>query len=104
MAGFSIFGALSSILENIFKTGKESASKRSIQKMRPAQLLKAHRDNFMIAYNEIVGITLTRTPQLSTNITILTGEDKFEFSSGRQYDIIHGLFKDRLIDKVTVRP
>ncbi len=102
MAGFSIFGAISSALEDLFKTGRETAVRRSVRKMSPAQILKAHPDNFAINYGEVVQVTLVRTPRLSTNITILTGDEKLELSTNAKFDTVRGLFTDQLGDRTTV--
>ena len=102
-AGFSILGALGSALVDLLKCGRETAAKRSMKILSPDQLLKAHRDNFTITYPEIVSVTIVHVREAQTTITILTADEKYEFSTPRKFDIVAGLLKGVLVNKVTIR-
>ena len=102
VAGTSIMGRLSGALEDLFKSGGESARRRGIKKLSPGQVLQSHRDNFAINYVEVVGVTVTQTLTVH-GITILTGDDKFEFSTRARFTDIVELFTETLGEKLSVR-
>ncbi len=83
VAGTSILGRLSGALEDLFRSGGESARRRGIRNMSPGQVLRSHRDNFAIKYSEVVGVTVAQTLTVH-GITILTRDDKFEFTKNCQ--------------------
>ena len=100
VAGSGILGTLSSAFEDLFRSGGESAKRRGIEKKSPDEVLRAHRDNFAINYGEVVSVTVVQTSTLN-QIIILTGEDKYEFSTRTRFDNILELFKKTLGDKLT---
>lgn len=101
VTGTNILGGLSSALEGAFKRGKESLRRKDLSELAPDQVLHAHKDNFDINYSEVVSVTVAQTSMLAA-ITILTGNDKFEFSSRTKFENIIQLFKSSLGDKLTV--
>ena len=100
--GTAILGRLSSALEDLFKSGRESMSKRTVKKLLPDQVLRAHKDNFSIDYKEVISVVVAQTLMLS-QVTILTGNDKFILSSRAKFDTIVTLFTQTLQDKLSVR-
>ncbi len=102
VAGSGIFGKLSGAFEDLFRSGNESASRRGIVKMSPGQVLRAHRDNFAILYGEVVSVLVEQTVGLNS-LTILTGDDKFEFLTRTRFDSVVEMVSKTLGDKVTVR-
>jgi hypothetical protein len=99
--GTIILGSLGGALENLFKSGRESITKKDVSGMVPNQVLHSHRDNFDIDYEEVVSVNVIQTLPLH-RILILTGNDKFEFSSRARFEKIVELFKNTLGDKLTV--
>jgi hypothetical protein len=102
VAGGNILGRLSGAFEDLFRGGSESARRRGIEKLAPGQVLRAHRDNFAIGYGEVVSVTLVQTLGLN-QITILTRDDKFEFSTQSRLDGIVEVFGKTLGDRLTVK-
>jgi hypothetical protein len=102
VAGTSILGRLSVALEDLFKSGSESAARRGIKNMSPGQVLHAHKDNFAIGYGEVVSVTMEQTLTLH-KITILTIDDKFEFSTRARFDHVVELLRKTLGDKLIVQ-
>ena len=102
VAGTNILGKLSGALEDLFKSGREYVSRKDVRNLTPDRVLRAHRDNFAIDYKEVVSVTVAQTMTLA-RITILTGSDKFEFSSRARFENIVQQFKDTLGEKLTVR-
>jgi hypothetical protein len=100
--GTAILGKLSSALEDLFKSGKESSSRRASRSMSPGQILASHKDSFTIGYNEVVSVTVAQTPTLP-EITLITTNHKYVFSSRARFDNILKLFKEKLEDKLTIR-
>jgi hypothetical protein len=102
VAGSGILGKLSGAFEDLFRSGNESARRRGIVKMGPGQVLRAHRDNFAIQYSEVVSVIAEQTAGLNS-LTILTGDDKFEFLTRTRFDSVIEMVSKTLGDKVTVR-
>jgi hypothetical protein len=100
--GTAILGKLSSALEDLFKSGQESSSKRASRTMSPGQILASHKDNFAIGYHEVVSVTVAQTSTLP-DITLLTSDYKYVFSSRARFDNIVKLFREKLGDKLTIR-
>jgi len=107
VAGSGILGRLSAAFEDLFRSGGESAKRRGIEKKTPEEVLRAHRDNFAIGYAEVISVTVLQTSTMN-EITILTGEGKYEFSTRIRFDNIVALFEKTLESKLTaerrVRP
>ncbi len=58
--------------------GKRAGSSKA-QAKSPENVLAAHKDNFALSFEELVSVEL-REKSGETNITILTREDKFQFT------------------------
>jgi hypothetical protein len=101
MAGIGIFGRLSGVLENLFKGGRESLSKRNLSSLSPGEILASHPDNFAISYSEVVRVDVHRET-LTTRMTILTNRDKLEFSTGASLDKVENALGKILGSKMTV--
>ena len=96
-----ILGSLGNVLGGLFRGGRRGSSKSQAQYPSPGAALAAHRDNFSIPFSEVVSVALTQT--LSTNdITILSKNDKYHFSSPTRFSEIQQLFTAGLKDKMTV--
>lgn len=100
--GTAILGKLSSALEDIFKSGRESGSKRASRMMSPGQILASHKDNFAIGYDEVVSVTVEQTPTLP-GIILVTTNQKYVLSSRARFDHIVSLFQEKLGDKLIVK-
>lgn len=100
MAGASMLGRLSGVLEDFFKGGRESLGKRGLTSLSPREILASHKDNFAISYAEVVRIDVQREP-LTTRITILTNRDKLELSTGASLDKIKNILGKNLESKIT---
>ena len=102
VAGTSILGRFSGALEDLFKSGGESARRRGIRNMSPDQVLRSHRDNFAINYSEVVSVNVVQTLTVH-GITILTRDDKFEFSTRARFNEVAELFTKTLSEKLSLR-
>lgn len=102
VAGTSILGELSSGLEGLFKRGGESRKKRRTGNMSPSEVLRAHKDNFAIGNFEVVNVMLEKVLPLN-RITILTGDDKYEFLTQTLFDTVVDLFTKTLPGRITAR-
>jgi len=100
VATVSLFGRLSSVIEDLFKRGKESMTQRTDQ-MRPVDILATDKDNFSIGYDEVVTVRLVEAPYL-TLITMVTTQDKLEFSTFLRLDKVSQAFEERLSNKLEV--
>ena len=102
MIGTSLFGRIGEAFEDLFRGGRESFGKKKIAEMSPAQVLRAHKDNFEIKYGEVVSVALQQT-ETQNKITILTEVDKFEFTCPLRFALIVERFKTKLGDRLTVQ-
>ncbi len=59
---------------------RKHGGKGKVDAVSPERVLAAHKDNFALGYEELVSVEL-RESYGATSITILTREDKFQFSS-----------------------
>jgi hypothetical protein len=97
----NLLGKLSGALEDLFKSRKESVGKRRMKSAGVKEILAADKDNFSIRFDEVVNVTITQGVSL-TGLMILTGNDKFEFSTRLPVDRVVELFTPSLAPKVTV--
>jgi len=102
VAGTTILGQLSSGLEGLFKSGEDSRKKKKMEKLGPSQALRTHEDNFAIANDEVVNLTVEKALPLN-KVTILTGDGKYEFLTQTRFDTVVALFSKTLEDKMTTR-
>jgi hypothetical protein len=99
MATASTLGGIGSALEDIFKGGRESISKRHRERLSLDQLLSLDKDNFPLSFDDVVRIELDRSFR-GTWITVLTRDDKFQFSARIDLETVAGLLRRAVGDKV----
>src|SRR5467141_91861 len=95
----NLLGRLSGVLEDLFKSGKESAGKRRMKSAGVKEILAADKDNFSIRFDEVVNVTITQGARL-TGLMILTRSDKFEFSTHVPFATVAELFTPSLGPKL----
>jgi len=100
MATTSLFGQLSGAVEDLLKRGRESASKRG-KGLRPAEILKGDKDNFAFGYDEVVSVQLVKAEYTSL-ITIVTVQEKLEFSTPLGFEKLVEIFSRPLSGKLSV--
>ncbi len=98
----NILGKLSAALEDLLKTSKESVGKRRMRSLGVREILAANKENFFISFDEVVSVTVSQGARL-TGLTILTGRDKFEFSTRIGFDNVVELLRGNLGRKLTVK-
>ncbi len=99
MATASTLGGIGAALEDIFKGGKESISRRHREQLSPSQLLSLDKANFPLSFDDVVRIELDRSFR-GTWITVLTKDDKFQFSATTAPETLLSLFRRAVGDKV----
>lgn len=95
----ALLGHLGRGVEELFKGGSEAVRRKKIEDLTPRRILAAHKDNFAIRYDEVVSIDIFESP-LSTRITLLSKDDKLEFSTGVKADVVTGLLSPNLTGKL----
>ena len=104
--GVTLLGRLGSGFEGLLRGPSESRRKRRTemgsQTMNPDEILRIDKNNFGIAYDEIVQVSLERTPY-SVEIVMLTRDDKFRFSTREDSAKVLTLFQDSLTTRVEVK-
>jgi len=101
LATGQFFGGLSGAFEDLFKSGKESLSKpRGSQS--PKEILASNKDNFAIGLDEIVRVEVEETSHL-VDLTILTKNEKLEFSARLRFDRVVELLGKVVGDKMFSR-
>jgi hypothetical protein len=96
----NVLGKLGGALGDFLKSGKESVDKRRISNLRPREILAANKNNFSIGFDEIIKVTVNQGARL-TGLTILTGNDKFEFTTRLGFDKVVELLGKVLGSKLT---
>ncbi len=99
MATASTLGGIGAALEDIFKGRKESISRRHREQLSPSQLLSLDKANFPLSFDDVVRIELDRSFR-GTWITVLTKDDKFQFSAATAPETLLSLFRRAVGDKV----
>ncbi|TMI43598.1 hypothetical protein E6H19_09330 [Candidatus Bathyarchaeota archaeon] len=101
LATGQLFGGLSGAFEDLFKSGKESLARpRGFQS--PKEILASSKDNFAIGLDEIVRVEVEETSHL-VDLTILTRNEKLEFSARLRFDRVVELLGKIVGDKMFSR-
>jgi len=100
--GSSLLGRLSYGLEDLLKGSKESISKRNLSSLSPREILSSNRDNFAIRYEEVVSCDVSEKG-FFTQIMLVTGQEKLEFSTRLSVDKISELLVGKLSSKLKVK-
>jgi hypothetical protein len=95
----SLLGGLGRAFEELVKGSKESVTRKKFDDLSPARILAAHGDNFAIAYEEIVSVDILETPGL-TGITLISKDNKFEFTARLKVDGVVRLLNQNLNEKL----
>lgn len=101
--GSSFLGRLSGAVEDLFRAGKESGTKKTIRRRDPARILAADKDNFQVDYDDIVRVDIDEISPVAIMITILTKDQKLEFYTRTKYEKILELFENPVRSKVRAR-
>jgi hypothetical protein len=96
-----MFGSLGSLLSGLFGRGTKKSKGEKSRYPRPDRILGSDKDNFSIVFNEVVSADLTRTP-LTCNITILSRDDKFDFTCRSRFELVRSLFQTALGSKLKI--
>lgn len=105
LSAVAFFGDVGSKLEALIRGPGESRRKKKMSaehELSPKELLGIDKNNFSINYDEVVQVNLERTPY-SVDITLLTRDDKYHFSTREQSEKVLKLFQDPLSGRVEVR-
>jgi len=105
LSAVAFFGDVGSKLEALIMGPGESRRKKKMDAEHtpsPDELLRIDRNNFAINYDEVVQVILERTPY-SVDITLLTRDDKYHFTTREQSGKVLKLFQDALSDRVEVK-
>jgi hypothetical protein len=97
----NILGRLGGVLEDLFKSGRESVARKKLNLDDPQEILDAHKDNFAVGNDEIVRVDLDEDPRI-VMITILTKDDKFEFYTRQKIETLEALLEKNFRDKLFV--
>lgn len=97
----SFIGFLANGLEDLVKSGRESAKKKKLKQATPQEILESDKDNFEISYREIISVKVTLR-DVQTLILLLTGKDKLEFHTGASAERIKSVLDKVLRDKLII--
>jgi hypothetical protein len=95
----SLFGGLSSALEDVFRSGRESVSKRGLKTSTPGEILAADKDNFSIGYQDVVSVDVDLAAPFA-GFTIVTKDDKYRFLATGPGDLLLDLLRKVIGEKV----
>lgn len=104
--GVTLLGRLGAGFEGLLRGPSESRRKRKTemgaQGTDPQEILRIDKNNFGIGYDEIVRVSLERTPY-SVEIMVLTRDDKFRFSTREDSAKVLKLFQEPLSTKIEIK-
>ncbi len=78
------------------------AGKAKFEALSPERILASDRDNFALGYDELVSVEL-REGSGTTDLVLLTGAEKFQFSTSLGLEEVAGLLAAHLGDRLTTR-
>jgi len=78
LASMVVVGSHSGAFEDPDKPKTGLLQRTRFEGLDPEKALKSHKDNFYLTYPELIGVEIDDRPK-STSISIVTGDDKFEF-------------------------
>jgi hypothetical protein len=97
----NFFGWISGAVEDVFRGGKETVTKRGLKLATPEGILAANKDNFSIKYEEVVSVDVNLGEPLP-KFTILTIDEKLVFTTRARRQVLVDLLRKVLDLKVTV--
>lgn len=104
--GVTLLGKLGSGFEALLRGPSESRRKKKTERgahgMDPQEILRIDKNNFGISYDEIVQVSLVRTPY-SVEIMMLTRDDKFHLSTREDSAKVLKLFQEPLTLKIEIK-
>jgi len=103
IAGSTLLGNLSRGFEDLLKMGRDSRNSKTLEKMTPETILAAHKENFALRFEEIVSVDLSENWPVAV-MTVLTGDDKFEFLTRSKFDHVARLLTPGLQGRLVVKP
>jgi hypothetical protein len=104
MAASSFLGGLGGVVRGLRRERKPQA-KPEIEAFSARRILAGDKDNFSIAYVEVVNVVITEPddPSGLTSISMLTGRDKLELTSKLGVGRVAELFRKGLGEKVRIQ-
>jgi hypothetical protein len=90
-----LLGRYSGSSEDSAKDRSRPEGKGRVEALSPGSVLVARKDNFALGYEELVSVELNQSSE-ATNMTILTKEEKFQFSTNMDISEVVGLLAPKL--------
>ena len=84
------------------KPGSPLQGKLSFDKVDVDKVLASNKNNFDVGYDEMISVEVDGGPS-ATRITIVTGNDKFQFFTGLEAEEVVKLLAGRLGDRLSAR-
>ncbi len=104
LASAFILGGHSGAFEDPDKPKADLSGKR-FHGVDVEKVLASNKDNFDLSYSEIISVEVGEGPD-STNITLVTGEDKFQFYASLEAEevssLLMGHIESRIVTKKTI--
>jgi len=97
----ALFGRLSGGFEDVVRSGGESRSKRTLERLTPNKILAANKDNFQVRFDEIVSLRVTDMTH-ARMMSLVTRDEKFDLRTGNELDSIVGLLQTPLASRLSV--
>ena len=98
----SLAGFLAAGLEDLFKGGRESVTKKTKKTDSIEKILRIDKDNFSIRYRDIVRVELDEY-EGRMRIMVLSKDDKFQFISGTSAERLREIVGNALGAKLSTR-
>jgi hypothetical protein len=94
-----LLGRYSGDLEESSEGRDRRVVKTELQTLSPARILSSHKDNFALSFEEVVSVELKGSE--GVGIVILTGNEKFQFSTRTEREEVAALLAPGLGAKLT---
>lgn len=81
---------------------KKLGGGKGFENVDPSKVLSSNKDNFALVYSEIVGVQVEQSRD-STSVTMITGDDKFQFFTRLLPNEISEMLSRSLADRLMIR-
>jgi hypothetical protein len=102
LASILVLGGHSGVFADPDKPTLALERKKRFRNVDVEKVLASNKDNFTVRYSEMISVELDDGPD-ATGISLITGEDKFEFFTSVEAREVSGLLEEHLGPRLVTR-
>jgi hypothetical protein len=102
LASILVLGSHSGSFLDPDKPGSPLQGRLNFEKVDVEKILASNKNNFDVRYEEMISVEVDEGPN-ATSVTMVTGNDKFQFFTGLEAEEVVKLLAGRLGDRLSAR-